>query len=115
MTYLGPDLPLGSLAKPPKREPKPPKRITQRGPHNQEYEYWRDHVAIPYLDAAFGHKCAGCGDINKPLDVDHIKPRGSHRELKMKLTNEQYLCRSCHREKTDHLRTYPAPYEELIL
>ena len=113
MTYLGADLPLGSLAKPPKRGPKPPKRITQRGHKAIEYDHWRDTVAIPYLDAAFGHKCANCGTTTRKLEVDHIWPRGSHPELKMKLENVQWLCSPCHRSKTDHLSNYPIHYEEI--
>lgn len=81
---------------------KPRKAIKQKGKHTIEYEEWRDNVAIPYLDATYGHSCVHCGATGK-LDVDHIKPRGSHYNLRMVLSNVQYLCRNCHRAKTDRL------------
>lgn len=81
---------------------KPRKPIKKKGKHTLEYEEWRDTVAIPYLDAK-GRECANCG-AGGQLDVDHIKNRGSHYHLRMNLQNVQYLCRNCHREKTDALR-----------
>jgi 5-methylcytosine-specific restriction endonuclease McrA len=106
-------LPLGSLPKPPKREPRAPKRITTRGEKTIEYEHWRDTVAIPYLDATYGHKCADCGTTTRKLDVDHIRNRGSHPELKMVLANLAWRCRTCHRAKTDRLDRTPVMYEEI--
>lgn len=62
-------------------------------------------VAVPYLDKTFGHHCRGCL-LDTTLDVDHIKSRGAHPELKYQLSNLQYLCAVapnwCHRNKTDH-------------
>lgn len=64
------------------------------GKRAKEYDLWRREVAIPYLDKQ-GHVCALCGK-DGALDIDHIKKRGSHPELKMELTNLRYLCRDCH-------------------
>ena len=84
---------------------KPRKPIKKKGKHTIEYEIWRDNVARPYLIRNFGEKCAACGGTrcgNKQLDIDHIRPRGSHYALRMSLTNVQFLGRNpCHREKTD--------------
>lgn len=80
---------------------KPRKRIKQKGKHTIEYEIWRDNVGIPYLERQ-GHACVECGATGE-LDVDHIKNRGSHYHLRMSLTNIQYLCRPCHRQKTDRI------------
>ena len=76
------------------------KRINQRGKEYERWKKFRDEVAIPYLDEKFGKKCRFCGS-DKRLDVDHIHSRGSRPELKYQLSNLQYLCRSCHRDKTD--------------
>lgn len=42
-------------------------------------------------------RCAHCGSI--ATDVDHIKKRGSHPELRYVQSNLQWLCRSCHNLK----------------
>lgn len=63
------------------------------------YNEWRKVVAKPYLDEHFGHTCARCGTMTD-LDVDHIKNRSTHPELKFALTNIQWLCRPCHIIKT---------------
>lgn len=34
------------------------------------------------------------------VDVDHIKPRHSHPELKLVFSNLQSLCKTCHGKKT---------------
>ena len=47
--------------------------------------------------------CAICQKWTQNPDVDHIKNKGSHPELASDLKNLQYLCRGCHRAKTDHL------------
>lgn len=82
---------------------KPKKRIAQKGKRTLEYEEWRDTIAIPYLDKHFGRVCAECGGLrcgNKQLDVDHKIKRGSRADLKMVLSNVQYLGRyPCHWEK----------------
>ena len=81
------------------RYTKPKKPINKFGKRAQEYNEWRINVAIPYLNQKFGHKCNRCGRTSN-LDVDHIKTRGSRPDLKMELTNLQWLCRSCHIAKT---------------
>lgn len=84
---------------------KPRKHINQRGKRTQEYEDWRDTIAIPYLDEKYGRVCFACGGArcgNKQLDVDHELNRGSHPHLKMNLQNVRYLGRyPCHVEKTN--------------
>lgn len=87
--------PIGSLAKPAPKGKKPPKRIKQIGKRTLTYNQWRDKVAKPYLDSAYGRLCKWCGSRDE-LDIDHILPRGSHPELKMDLGNVRYLCRRCH-------------------
>lgn len=82
---------------------KPRKKIPQRGKRAIKYDQWRDTVAKPHLDETSGRKCNNCGAVNVQLDVDHIKNRGSRPDLKMNLSNLQYLCRDCHSNKTDHL------------
>lgn len=83
---------------------KPRKPITQRGKRTIEYETWRDTIARPFLDS-LGRQCAICGSINN-LQIDHILNRGSRPDLKMSLSNVQYLCDGppnwCHTKKTNH-------------
>lgn len=45
----------------------------------------------------YGRKCCLCGATNKDsvLNVDHIKPRSSHPELKLNIANLQILCSPC--------------------
>jgi 5-methylcytosine-specific restriction endonuclease McrA len=85
------------------RRPRKPlaqrKPIKKRGTRTIQYEKWRDEVAIPYLDKTYGHNCRKCG-VGGKLDVQHIQKRGSHPELKMVLSNVEYLCRLCHIEET---------------
>lgn len=77
-----------------KRSQKP---IRQQGKEAQKWRTFRDKVAIPYLDAKYGHVCSvvGCNETQN-LDVDHIFPRGSHPELRYVVTNLRYLCRPHH-------------------
>lgn len=75
------------------------KAITKRGKRTIAYEAWRDHVARPYLDKAFGHRCIDCG-ATEGLDVAHIRSRGSRADLKMNLSNVQYKCRTCHQKES---------------
>jgi 5-methylcytosine-specific restriction endonuclease McrA len=84
--------------------PKRSKRPKQIGKGTLKYNEWRDTVARPYLIATFGEVCAesGCLESNA-LDIDHIENRGSHPELKMTLSNVQFLCRPHHAQKTDHI------------
>lgn len=85
------------------RKPLPRARnpIPQRGKHAKKWETFRDKVAKPYLDKKYGRVCSveGC-DVTNPLDVDHIKSRGAHPELRYEVTNLRYLCRPHHIERT---------------
>lgn len=78
------------------------KPIKQAGKQAKLWKDFRDKIAIPHLDRVYGHVCSvpGC-NVTSNLDVDHIKNRGSHPELRYKLSNMQYLCREHHRMKTD--------------
>lgn len=97
-----------ATSKPPKQR-KPLRRsqkpIAQRGKQARKWETFRDKVAIPYLDKKYGHVCSveGCTQTQN-LDVDHIKPRGSHPELRYDVTNLRYLCRAHHIERTGVVR-----------
>lgn len=90
---------------------KPRKAIAQNKrprPYGKQYELWQDfrlNTAIPYLDRVYGHRCACCG-IDGLLDIDHIVNKGSRPDLKYSLDNLQYLCRACHRKKTDRIECY---------
>lgn len=79
------------------KNPKKKKSLKKIGKRTLIYEEWKNSTAKPYLDATYGHICSyeGCNET-KNLDVDHIKPRGSHPKLKMELTNVRYLCRYHH-------------------
>lgn len=80
---------------------KPRKPIRQRGKAYMAWTTYRENVAKPYLDRTVGHTCACCGRGDRHLDVDHIINKGSRPDLKYDLNNMQYLCRPCHRAKTD--------------
>jgi len=75
------------------------KRMNPVGKQTRRYTAFRNNVAYPALVERDSERCAMCGKTNIPLDVDHIKKRGSHPELKYELTNLQLLCRSCHNAK----------------
>lgn len=77
------------------------KPIKKLGAKALSWSKFRDNIAIPYLDKTYGHVCRKCG-VGGDLDVNHIKSRGSHPELRLALSNLEYLCRSCHRSFTDH-------------
>jgi 5-methylcytosine-specific restriction endonuclease McrA len=87
---------------------KPRKPIAQNvkpKPHGKQYELWQDfrlRTAIPYLDRTHGHSCVCCG-TSQGLDIDHIVNKGSRPDLKYAVENLQYLCRSCHINKTARL------------
>ncbi len=79
------------------------KPINKIGKETIKYNQWRDTVAKPYLDMAYGHYCVSCG-TSEGLEVDHIETRGGHYEKKYDLSNVQYLCHyPCHYNKTNHL------------
>jgi len=83
--------------------PKQQKPIKQKGKRSIQYEKWRDFIGKPHLIRVYGNQCTWCGRSKEhldmlgiPLDVDHIKTRGSHSELKMDIKNVRLLCRDCH-------------------
>jgi 5-methylcytosine-specific restriction endonuclease McrA len=88
------------------------KTIPKQGKVTKLYNKWRDLIAIPYLDQRFGRACAKCGTMPPMNDdgsygryeVDHIKNRSTHPELRMDVKNVQYLCTNCHREKTGTIK-----------
>lgn len=75
--------------------------IKQQGKHANQWRLFRDKIAIPYLDAKYGHVCSvvGCAETEN-LDVDHIFGRGAHPELRYVVTNLRYLCRPHHVSRT---------------
>lgn len=74
--------------------------IKKAGKQYDKWKAFREDVAIPYLEATYGHTCRCCG-AHGELDIDHIQSKGSHPSLKYELTNLQYLCRfPCHHMKT---------------
>lgn len=81
------------------------KPIPQRGKQARLWVGFRDKVAKPYLDKKYGRICSVRGCIEtENLDVDHIKTRGAHPELRYDVKNMRYLCRPHHREVTDGKR-----------
>lgn len=84
------------------------KPIKQRGKAAKQWDTFRDKVARPYLDKKYGLACVDCGSMPEQKvdgtyyrhDVDHVKGKGSHPELKFDVTNMVYRCRPCHIEKT---------------
>lgn len=65
---------------------------------------WRD-VRYQAL-VKYGKKCMACNATNKPLHVDHIKPKSKYPELMYDLDNLQILCEDCNigkwnRDETD--------------
>jgi len=78
------------------------KPISKRGKQTILYETFRDTVAKPYLDGRFGHVCSmkGC-DMTEGLEINHIKSRGAHYDLKYALDNLEYLCHYHHMLYTD--------------
>lgn len=79
-----------------------PKSVSAR---ELDYQEWKESVARPYLISHYENRCACCdfffGTVK--LDIDHIKNKGSHPELKRDLGNLQLLCRQCHARKTDRV------------
>lgn len=52
--------------------------------------------------AAYGRKCGCCGaspETGAVMHVDHIKPRFTHPELALELSNLQILCADCNQGK----------------
>lgn len=47
-------------------------------------------------------KCMLCGSEQKPMHVDHIKPRSKHPHLAYEITNLQILCEACNIGKSNN-------------
>lgn len=68
----------------------------------------------------YGRACMCCNATNKPLHVDHVKPRSKYPELELELSNLQILCEDCNMGKggwseADFRETEDAPndFEEM--
>ena len=57
---------------------------------SREWEKLRDAVLHKY-----GKRCMCCGDQDRPVHVDHIKPLRRYWELRLKFYNMQVLCEVC--------------------
>jgi hypothetical protein len=65
-------------------------------------EFYRSQawMAIRYkVLAAYGAKCACCGETEGAMHVDHIKPRSKHPNLALEFSNLQVLCEACNMGK----------------
>lgn len=48
------------------------------------------------------YTCVVCGLRDEEImDVDHIKPKGTHPELRLEITNLQTMCPNCHKRKSN--------------
>jgi len=65
----------------------------------------------------YGEHCHKCNATphNKPLHVDHIKPRSKHPQLSFAMTNLQILCEKCNSKKGNKHITDYRPKEHKIL
>lgn len=73
------------------------------GRRAKELAEWVKEVGRPAVILRDGEvcNCAGCNHTTN-LDVDHIKGKGAHPELKQEISNLQLLCRfPCHFNKTN--------------
>lgn len=81
--------------------------MRQRSKKKIAYDEWLKAVVRPFVIERDGNNCVCCGRaayVDEKLDLDHIKGKGSHPELKRDLDNFQLLCRfPCHRNKTDRV------------
>jgi hypothetical protein len=88
----------------PQKAPTVRKRPRQQSIKEKDYQVWLKEVARPFVIARDGDICQCCKSVHYPHDLDHIKNKGSHPELKRSLDNLQILGRfPCHRHKTDGL------------
>ena len=75
-----------------------------------DYELWLEQIARPKVIKRDGNFCKCCGRPAKEgekLDLDHIKGKGAHAELKQKINNLQLLCRfPCHFRKTNNIKCH---------
>lgn len=81
--------------------------IKKQGKRSIAYEDWKKNIARPFLEIRDGKQCSQCfapppvdaeGNVGWH-DVDHIKNRSTHPELKMVLSNVRFLCRACHSKR----------------
>lgn len=79
------------------------KRLQPIGKQGKEYIEFRNNIAYPYLVSKYGERCNNCGKTGVPLDVDHIKKRGSHPDMKYNLKNLALMCRPCHSKKDNEV------------
>jgi predicted restriction endonuclease len=78
------------------------KPIAKIGKRTKEYNQWRDHIAKPFLDEVYGHKChVKLCPSTTYLEVHHKSTRGGHHDKKMDINNVIYLCSYHHRMVTD--------------
>lgn len=64
---------------------------------------WRE-VRYKALELGKG-RCECCKSSDKPLHVDHIKPRSKYPHLELKLSNLQVLCVDCNLGKSNKYET----------
>ena len=86
------------------KNPKPRKPINKISDKQKDFKKWLRDVARPFLYQRDGDFCQCCRRQYAHYDIDHIKIVGSNPGLKMDTQNLQFLCRSCHRNKTDRIK-----------
>lgn len=86
--------------------PRATKRIKQQSTKEIAYQTYKETVLRPALIERQGNVCFCChrpAEVNETLDIDHVIGKGPRPDLKRTLSNLVFLCRSCHRNKTDHI------------
>jgi len=71
--------------------------INQKIRTSFEYKQWRKSVF-----KRDNYTCHECGNINRKLNADHIKPFAYFPELRFELSNGRTLCVDCHRKTTTY-------------
>lgn len=83
------------------------KAIAKRSHKEEIYQTWKETIARPYLIKRDGNICKCCkrpAYDGEKLDIEHKLGKGSHPELKAKLSNLRLYCRiPCHENKTKGL------------
>lgn len=81
--------------------------MNRQSAKEKDYQIWKEDTARPAVIERDGNKCQCCrrpAHEGEKLDLDHIKSKGSHPELKRDINNLRLLCRwPCHRNRTDHI------------
>lgn len=98
--------------KPPKRGPKPPKPlpratkpIRQRGKQASKWASTRrEWLKANPPDYRGMWQCSDCKSWTTQIDLDHLKKRGSHPELRYNLDNLEPVCRGCHIKRDSGMR-----------